>query len=378
MRVQPPSAQISERIWPGFVYPYCKIGFPENLNGEKGPSVLFSGPYAESGPAFFFCESGWGMEQGETRMESSGPSLQALLADEKNHLFKHVLDNLIDGVYFTDRNRRITYWNQAAEHLSGYSADEVLGRCCADNLLMHVDEAGRVLCQGECPLSRTISDGRPHRAEVYLHHKDGHRVPVEVRVCPIQDKNGDVVGAVEIFQDNSRQRAVRERAKELAKWAFLDPASQLGNRRYLERQLSVHLDQYAKGGSPFGIILADVDELKRINDTYGHVAGDGALASVARTLAGCLRVSDVVGRWGGDEFLAILPGITKEVLAAACEKCRALVASSSLPVDSLRVPLTISAGAAMVAPGDSQESLIRRADQYLYASKNSGRNRVRC
>jgi len=309
-------------------------------------------------------------------METASRALPPSLSDVSNSLFKQVLDNLLDGVYFADRERRITYWNAAAERLTGYSAEEVLGRRCADNLLMHVDDSGCLLCEAECPLSRTIADGRTHRADVFLHHKSGHRVPVEVRVCPIRGTNGEVVGAVEIFNDNSRQRAMRERAAELAKWAFLDSASQVANRRYLEHQLSQQLEEHSKCGIPFGVVLADLDQFKKINDTYGHVAGDAVLIAVAKTLSGCFRASDVVGRWGGDEFLAILPGISKEVVAKAAERCRTLVAQSGVTVHDSLIHVTISAGVAIVAPGDSTESLLIRADQHLYMSKQAGRNRV--
>jgi diguanylate cyclase (GGDEF)-like protein/PAS domain S-box-containing protein len=293
-----------------------------------------------------------------------------------NPPFKHVVDSLPDGVYVTDRERRIIYWNHAAEELSGYSAQEVLGNRCSDNFLMHVDDSGCLLCQGDCPLSHTLEDGLPHRADVYLHHKSGHRVPVEVRVRPIWGGNGEVVGAVEVFSDNSRQRAVRERAKDLAKFAFLDPASQVGNRSYLEQQLSQHLDQFVTYGTPFGIMLADLDEFKNVNDTYGHAAGDVVLVTIAKTMSNCLRASDVVGRWGGDEFLAVLPGITRQFLANVSEKLRKLVCQSAVPVSGAEIRVTISVGAAMVASGDSPESLMKRADQQLYASKQSGRNRV--
>jgi len=310
-------------------------------------------------------------------MESPVPSSPASSSDEMNGLFKQILDNLFDGVFFADLQRRITYWNQAAEQLTGYSAEEVVGRRCADNVLMHVDDSGCLFCEKECPLSRVIADGRPHRAEIYLHHKLGHRVPVEVRACPVLGRDGEVVGVVEIFSDNSRERAVRERARELAKLAFLDATSQVANRHYLEQQLSQQLDQHSKFGVPFGIMLADLDELKKINDTYGHVAGDAALVTVAKTLSGCFRASDVLGRWGGDEFLAILPGITKDILADTSERCRALVARSTVPVEGSQIRVTISVGAAMAAPGDSVESLLKRADQHLYSGKQLGRNRVR-
>jgi len=296
--------------------------------------------------------------------------------NEPAGVFKHVVDGLPDGVYFTDRDRRIIYWNRAAEAISGYTAQEVLGKQCSDNFLMHVDESGCQLCIGDCPLSHTLADGLPHRADVYLHHKSGHRVPVEVRVRPIWDGNGEVVGAMEIFNDNSRQRALRERAKELAKFAFLDPASQVGNRSYLEQQLSQHLDQFLTFGAPFGVVLADLDKFKEVNDTYGHAAGDSVLATIAKTMSNCLRASDVVGRWGGDEFMAILPGVTRPFLANVSEKLRRLVAQSPVPVDDRQIQVTISVGAAMVAPGDSAESLLKRADKQLYVSKQSGRHRV--
>jgi diguanylate cyclase (GGDEF)-like protein/PAS domain S-box-containing protein len=295
-----------------------------------------------------------------------------LSSDDMGGFFKRMLDNLFDAVYFTDLQRRIIYWNRAAEELTGYSANEVIGKCCADNILQHVDETGRPFCTGECPLSRTMADSRPRRAELYLRHKNGHRVPVEVRVCPVPGKDGEIVGAVEIFNDNSRQKAVRERARDLAELAFLDPVTQVANRRYLDQQLSQQLDQHSKCGTPFGIMLADLDEFKNINDTYGHVAGDAVLVTVVKTLSGCLRASDVLGRWGGDEFLVILPGITKDILAETSARCRKLVANSTVSIEGSQIRVTISVGAAMDTPGDSPKSLLHRADQELYACKQSG------
>jgi len=195
-------------------------------------------------------------------------------------------------------------------------------------------------------------------------------------VGPIRGRDSEVIGAVEPFHDNSRQRAVRERAKALAKFAFLDPTSQVGNRRYLEQQLAQHLDEYSKRGIPFGIIMADLDEFKAINDTYGHAIGDAALVSVGKTLSNCFRASDAVGRWGGDEFMAILLGITKESLTRASEKFRSLVAQSTLRMDGRLIRVTVSVGGAIVDPGDSRESLMKRVDHHLYASKGAGRNRV--
>ena len=99
--------------------------------------------------------------------------------------YRELLDNLYEGVYYVDRQRRITFWNKAAETITGYSRREVLGHKCFQNLLKHVDDQGVSLCLSACPLAQTIQDGQPRSTSVYLHHKDGHRLPVAVRVAPL-------------------------------------------------------------------------------------------------------------------------------------------------------------------------------------------------
>ena len=94
--------------------------------------------------------------------------------------YKELVDNLYDGVYFVDRDRRITYWNEGAERITGYSAPQVIGRRCRDTLLNHVTANGVLLCQDHYPLAAVMENGKPREAEVYLHHADGHRVPVMV------------------------------------------------------------------------------------------------------------------------------------------------------------------------------------------------------
>jgi diguanylate cyclase (GGDEF)-like protein/PAS domain S-box-containing protein len=297
-------------------------------------------------------------------------------AAESEDFYKRVLDNLYDAVYFTDLQRRITYWNRAAELLTGFSAQETVGSCCADNILMHVNEAGTCLCTGQCPLSCSMRDRRPRQMEIYLRHKDGHRIPVSVRSCPLVGKDGVVIGAVEIFNDNSRHKAAQEQVKDLSKLAFLDPVTQVANRRYSEQKFIQYLDQYERYGTSFAVLMVDLDEFKQINDTYGHSAGDAVLIAVAKTLSGCLRTSDLLGRWGGDEFIALMPGMTGAHLPEKAELCRALVERSDVPIQETRVSTTVSIGAAVVEPGDTVESLLKRADTRMYESKQAGRNRV--
>jgi diguanylate cyclase (GGDEF)-like protein/PAS domain S-box-containing protein len=290
--------------------------------------------------------------------------------------YKNLLDNLFDGVYFVDRERRITYWNKGAEELAGFPASEVVGKHCWDNKLMHVDAGGTQLCAGGCPLAATIEDGSPREAEVFMRHQSGHRVPVSVRVSPVRNGDGQITGAVEVFSDNSAKKAAQDKIVQLEGLALLDPLTGVGNRRHVEIRLQAALAAFQRYGWVFGVLFLDVDRFKKINDTAGHEAGDQVLRMVARTLAASLRSPDSFGRWGGEEFVAVVVNATEDDLRAVAERCRRLVERSELETGSGRVRVTVSTGGSMAQAGDTAEALMERADQLMYRAKTGGRNRV--
>lgn len=287
-----------------------------------------------------------------------------------------ILNNLFDGLYFVDRERRITFWNRTAESLTGYEAREVVGRRCADNILVHVDGEGHNLCEGRCPLAKTLEDGESREVEVFLHHRKGHRVPVAVRVAPIRGANGRITGAVEVFNDNSRRLAETQELDHLRRLALLDPMTELRNRHFLEISLQAILKEVNRYNWPMGLLFVDIDRFKRVNDAYGHEAGDEILKAVAKTLAQSVRSFDIVGRWGGEEFVVVVRNITEKNLALLAEKIRALVGKSFVTLASSQVGVTVSIGATTLAPDDTVDNAIARADRLMYKSKAAGRNRV--
>lgn len=288
-----------------------------------------------------------------------------------------LLDSVFEGVYYVDRERRITYWNRGAEDLTGYRAADVLGRRCLDGMLNHVDEAGCSLCQSACPLLRTMLDGRPREAPLYVHHRDGHRLPVSVRTAPIVDAAGAIIGGVEVFRNRLTAPSSAAELEEFRRRAQYDELTALVNRRALDLQLQARLEDMKRFQWPFGVLLIDIDRFKSVNDTHGHLVGDQCLQVVARTLANSVRQKDVMGRWGGEEFLAIVPVLHAEELRALAERLRFLVEASTVPERS-DLRLTISIGAVLARPEDAAEDLVRRADALLYQSKAQGRNRVSC
>ena len=294
---------------------------------------------------------------------------------KNDDFFRSLLDNLFDGVYFVDEDRTITYWNKGAERITGYASDEVIGKRCADNILMHVDGEGTILCRGICPLAETLEDGTLRNTEVYLHHKNGHRVPVSVRVAPLRDAQGTISGAVEIFSDSTPRLAALERIKEVERIAYLDPLTGLANRRYTEIVLTARYEEMRRYDWRFGVVFVDIDRFKDINDTHGHAVGDEVLRMVAKTLAGSVRSFDVVGRWGGEEFIGIIANVESRELVASANRFRVLVEQSVLPVSPL-LSVTISVGATLARPEDTIAAILKRVDTLMYQSKTAGRNRV--
>lgn len=290
--------------------------------------------------------------------------------------FPRLLDSLYEGVYFVDTHRRILYWNTACERITGYTAAEVVGHYCQDNILNHVDELGTQLCYGKCPLLSTIEHGIPHECEIYLHHKYGHRVPVRVSVTPIRDTNRTIIGAVEMFLETSSQKARDQRSQHLLERGFLDPLTETGNRRFLEIELFRALQEFRQHGLPFGAILADIDHLKIVNEHYGHTVGDQVLRAIGKTLVNAIGDSDIIGRWSVDEFLILVPSSSVDHLTDIAERCRVLVERASIALGSEQLVATISAGASAVDALDTMELFMRRLENLLHRSKYSGRNRV--
>ncbi|HEX8940426.1 MAG TPA: GGDEF domain-containing protein [Candidatus Limnocylindrales bacterium] len=321
----------------------AKVGPTDGVAGLAGPLATGAPPGADGGPSFY----------------------------------RQVLDTLSEGVYFVDPGRRIQFWNRGAARLSGYAADELLGRRCYDNILAHVDEAGRTLCLTACPLAASIADGEPRAARVFLRHRDGHRVPVTVRTSAMRDADGLIVGGVEVFDDDTAGRAADEEHARLRDEARADPLTGLANRRHAEAVIRSRLADVRERGWSMGLLLIDADHFKAVNDVGGHALGDSALRTIGRTLAAGLRASDVAARWGGDEFLAVVAPITPAALRQLAERVRVLVAASRVALpDGEAAAVRVSVGVTMAAAGDDVTRLLARADTALYRAKAEGRDRV--
>ena len=200
---------------------------------------------------------------------------------------------------------------------------------------------------------------------MFLKHKNGHRVAVFVQVSPIFDETGRVTGAVEVFRDDSAKLAALDRAAQMEQLALMDPLTSVGNRRYTEKRLHERAELFRREGAAYTVLFVDLDHFKAVNDTHGHDAGDAVLIATARTLEANLRTFDFLGRWGGEEFIAILATGDVASAAAVAYRCCALVQSCAVEWGGTTIRPTISIGVAISQPGESSTDVVSRADANL-------------
>lgn len=291
-----------------------------------------------------------------------------------------IFEEIKEGLYMVDHERRILYWNRAAERITGFQRNQAVGQFCFSNMLQHVNEKGEQLCHNGCPLSAALEDGLMHMEQVFLHHAEGHRVPVTVRVLPvIQD--GKTIGAVEIFSLETTLDSAFARVAELENEIIRDPLTGIANRRAGQFHLGLAAREFELNEIPYAVLMIDVDFFKQVNDQYGHDNGDLVLKMVAASLSSGVRAVDFICRWGGEEFVGILRGVDAQSLPGAAERLRMMVDKSFLyladdQAQEKSIHVTVSIGAALAQRGEPPEAVLARADRGLYQSKADGRNRV--
>jgi len=287
-----------------------------------------------------------------------------------------LLDSLPEGIYYVGKDVVITAWNKTAEKITGYTKTDVLGHSCASSILRHMDITGHELCENSCPLQKTLQDGQEHEAHLFLHHKKGYRVPVHVRINPVRDEDGGIIGAIETFSDDSKELDMLKQIKRLEKDVYQDPLLEIGNRRFLEKMFETHAYKLGTPNATLGIMYFDIDYLKHINDVFGHLVGDETLVMVSQSVMSVLRQSDSLFRWGGDEFLVLLPNINHSELKSIAERIKVFVERSFIKKENEKISVTVSIGATFVKPKETLASCIKRSDSLMYIGKSKGKNTI--
>lgn len=288
--------------------------------------------------------------------------------------YEAILKGLPNGVYVVDAGRKILFWNEGAERITGYLAQEVIGRNCNDNLLAHCDRNFTLLCDGNCPLKGAIEDGRPREASLYLRHKKGSRVPVNVRAVPIRDANGVIIGAAETFDESGDTAVLNPRVNAQAVRNRNNERTGVWEESFTRRYLKACLRDYEESGIPFGLLLIAVDDLSPFRQSYGGQAVLKMLETVGETMARSLREDDIIGDWTGNRFLALMVNCPAENLARVTLRLKRMAGMAEMAWWGERLSVTVSIGGAAVAANDTVDSLLARSETALRACACKGGN----
>jgi len=267
-----------------------------------------------------------------------------------------------------DPGFRIVYVNDAFCRLFEYSKEEVLGK---SPRLLHGTETLEATV-GE--ISTAVHEGRSIRRRILNYSKSGNPVWMEVNIVPLAGAPGGGLRFAAIERDITIEV---QREQELEALAFTDSLTKLPNRRRSDEVIGHELSRAARTQAPLSLAVLDIDRFKSVNDAWGHPIGDRVLVAVAEAIRHTSRDYDFVARFGGEEFLVVMPATDHINAVITIERMRNAIASSYVKVGDSTIRVTCSGGISWwLGPTDTADSLKQRADRALYAAKNAGRDQV--
>lgn len=289
----------------------------------------------------------------------------------REQIYENIIDDFDDGVYCVNTERRIFFWSHSAERITGYLAEEMLGKSCFDSKLDHIDMQQRQLCSLMCPLVGTMFDGKRRQEQVFARHRGGRRIPLVVRTYPIM-REDRIIGATEVFHEYLQPQCNDRRLDAVMGREMHDPLTGLANSDDLSLVLSCQLRDLRSAGRPFVIALADIEHFDQFNRTYGHDTGDRLLVSIADRFRHHTRGDDIIGRWEEDVFLAVFAGASAQSQRRLAEKLRTWITDSGVGLNGQELHVTAAVGAAAAQADDTVAGLLDRCGRMLRAAKSKG------
>ena len=303
-------------------------------------------------------------------------------SEERLHRSERFLNTIFNSIRdpfcIFDSDFRIIRVNEAYAQMKNKLVEKLIGMKCYE-VLAERDN----MCEG-CVVGKTLYSADPCAKDKLVTLQDGTEIWMEIYTYPILDEDGKVSHVIEYTRDITERRKTEDEKRRLIDkldhLSKTDGLTGMINRRALTDCLAYEIDRAERYHSELALILCDVDNFKEINDTYGHDAGDRALQTLSATLKTILRKIDIAGRYGGDEFMLILPETTVRGAESLAEKLLYAVRDTELRLaDGKQIRLSMSIGIAGLeadSEGENIDSFVKRADDAMYASKQGGKDRV--
>jgi diguanylate cyclase (GGDEF)-like protein/PAS domain S-box-containing protein len=309
--------------------------------------------------------------------------------EERTRFMAYMVDHVSSALIATDMDFKVIYWNKSAENLYGWKEIEALGR--------NIDEiCGTGFAEGQKEIAQQIlAIEKTWRGELKQRHRSGAEIWVDASVTLLEDERGIPLGSVTINHDVTERKLAEDelrRTKESIEQINLtlrrafereqlvsrtDSLTGAFNRRYFFELLEYEFAASRRYQRPLSLVMFDVDFLKKINDTWGHQTGDEILVEAVRAVRLELRDSDVLARYGGDEFVILLSSSDEQDAFTVLDRIHRRIQTTFIRAGGKKLGITISAGIASLQPDMGKPGqLVMQADRALYSAKNAGRNRL--
>ena len=308
-----------------------------------------------------------------------------MTGNDSSPLYEFIVDRVNVGIFVLDEHMQVVLWNRFMEIHSGHKADSVIGQ----HLFELFPELPRRRLERkiknvfllknfaftsweQMPYLFRFPHNRPVTGGIDCMRQD-------CTMLPVKNSTGSVQYVCcmlcDVTETSIYQTMLHEAMSKLQEASDRDGLTGIFNRRFIEHSLSSAMDRAQRYGEQLSLIMTDIDHFKRVNDQYGHLAGDETIRSVCRVLATSLRTSDLLGRYGGEEFMVIVPQTDGMGAIMLAERLRRAVERTPVVYNDLTLRVTISLGITELQKDTKNyEQMIHEADKALYLSKVSGRN----
>ena len=284
--------------------------------------------------------------------------------EKRLKLLAQAIEQTDEMIHITDKNGINTFVNDALVSHTGYTESELIG------------STSRILKSGLYDeifyknLWETILSGKTYKNIIINKKKNGELYHEDITITPILDENNEITNFVSTSQDITTRIKMQEEFKQLAE---TDNLTGLSNRHQTNKELDAKITEFYRYNDSFALLMIDIDYFKRVNDNFGHDVGDYVLRELSAIITKQIRQNDQFSRWGGEEFLIVLPKIALKEASEVADKIRSLIEHYSFKnIDAL----TISIGVTTMQEKDTKASLLKRVDDALYKAKDRGRNQV--
>lgn len=288
---------------------------------------------------------------------------------------KVITDVVGEGIFLVDSKGKIVFSNPEANQLLGYTVEEIKGIYLQK--VVHKQQLDGTLYKPDTnPFYKAIISGEFYNTEGAFTCKSGFIMPVMIASRPVFEDdmlNGAVIAFRDITEQKKYLQSLETINKLLETQSTTDTLTGTYNRMKFNASLTIEMARAGRYNSPLSLIIFDIDHFKKVNDTYGHLAGDGVLKHIAKLIKSNVRETDIFARWGGEEFVILAPGLCLIETVKFAKKLRVKVAELDFEIPQ---QVTLSFGVTAFKNGDSSTVLLNRADEALYRAKESGRNQV--